>query len=77
MTSSLLAENNINMAAYGGLEQVVDALMEDEWKDRLSVTLASWQSGRLGGDILDSLSDVRTCTQLNKEPGCAQICRSG
>lgn len=77
MTSSLLAENDINMAAYGGLEQVVDALQQDEWRGRLSITLANWQSGRLGGITLDSLNDVRTCAKLDKEPGCAQICRSG
>lgn len=76
MTNSLLAENNINMAAYGGVEQITEALLQGEWRDRLSVTLANWQSGRLGGLTLDKLGDVRTCAQLEKEPGCAQICRS-
>lgn len=76
MTASLLAENNINMAAYGGIEQVADALLTTEWRYRFSVTLSNWQSGRLGGTTLDSLSDVRTCSQLHKEPGCAQICRT-
>lgn len=74
-TSSLLAENNINMAAYGGVEQVVEALQAQEWRDRLSITLANWQSGRLGGETLDSLADVQTCADLHEAPGCARICR--
>lgn len=76
MADSLLADNNFNMAAYGGVEQVTEALQQEEWKDRLSITLVNWQSGRLGGHTLDELSDARTCAQLDKEPGCAQICRS-
>ena len=65
------------MAAYGALEQVTNALQQDECKNRLSITLAKWQSSHLVGVTLDTLKDVRTCAQLEKEPGCAQLCRSG
>lgn len=74
-TSSLLAENNLNMAAYGGVEQVIDALHEDEWRNRLSITLANWQSGRMGGQTLESLADVQTCADLQEAPGCARLCK--
>lgn len=76
LTSSLLSENNLNMGAYGGIEEVATALVGDEWKNRLSITLANWQSGRLGGETLQNLDSIRTCAQLHEAPGCARICRS-
>jgi hypothetical protein len=72
---ALLAENRINVAAYGGVEQVIDALNSQDWNDRLSVTLANFQSGQMGGETMQELHDIRTCARLDQAPGCAQTCR--